>query len=355
MPGGCAAGSPQEVWLKADLAANSTKNVIALWHKPRYSSGATQYQAVQPLWDDLYAAGVDILLDGHDHIYERTAPMKSGATLASSPVADPDYGITQFTVGTGGEGHHGLVTPLPTNQVQDDTTFGIFKLTLHANSYDWVFLPIAGSTFTDSGTGSVHAAPHPPGLTILPSGGSLTAGQSIESPNGRYRLTMQGDGNLVEYHDANVAWASGTSSPGSRAVMQGDGNLVVYNASNTALWASGTSGHPGAYLVLGDAGEFGVRSTGGATLWAPGSSSRTSSPPEQSVTSPNGRYRLTMQGDGNLVEYHGATRRLGVGNGGSGARAVMQDDGNLVVYDGCEPSLGVRHERPPGRVPQPER
>ena len=71
VPGGCAAGSPQELWLKADLAANSTKNVIALWHKPRYSSGATQYQAVQPLWDDLYAAGVDILLDGHDHIYER--------------------------------------------------------------------------------------------------------------------------------------------------------------------------------------------------------------------------------------------------------------------------------------------
>ena len=117
--------------------------MIALWHKPRYSSGATQYQAVQPLWDDLYAAGVDILLDGHDHIYERTAPMKSGATLASPPVADPTYGIRQFTVGTGGEGHHGLVTPLPTSQVRDDTTFGIFKLTLHANTYDWVFLPIA--------------------------------------------------------------------------------------------------------------------------------------------------------------------------------------------------------------------
>ena len=304
-PGGCAAGSPQELWLKGDLAANSTKNVIALWHKPRYSSGATQYQAVQPLWDDLYAAGVDILLDGHDHIYERTAPMKSGATLASPPVSDPNYGITQFTVGTGGEGHHGLVTPLPTNQVRDDTTFGIFKLTLHANSYDWVFLPIAGSTFTDSGTRSVHAAPHPPGLNILPSGGSLTAGQTVESPSGRYRVTMQGDGNLVEYHDANAVWASGTNSPGSRVVMQGDGNLVVYNASDIALWASGTNGHPGAYLVVGDAGEFGVRSTGGATLWAPGKLISNVLTAEQSFTSPNGRYRLTMQGDGNLVEYDG--------------------------------------------------
>ena len=92
VPGGCAAGSAQELWLKADLAANSTKNVIALWHKPRYSSGATDYQAVQPLWDDLYAAGVDILLDGHDHIYERTAPMNRGhrgSPVAIRPTASP--------------------------------------------------------------------------------------------------------------------------------------------------------------------------------------------------------------------------------------------------------------------------
>ena len=116
-------------------------------------------QELQPLWDDLYAAGVDMLLDGHDHIYERTAPMKSGATLAVPPVADPTYGIRQFTVGTGGEGHHGLTTPLPTSQVRNATTFGVLKLTLHATTYDWEFLPIAGSTFTDSGTGSVHDAP----------------------------------------------------------------------------------------------------------------------------------------------------------------------------------------------------
>ncbi len=108
VPGGCGAGSAQELWLKADLAANGGKNVIALWHKPRYSSGATNLQALQPLWDDLYAAGVDILLDGHDHIYERFAPMKSGATPSDPPVADPTYGIQQFTVGTGGEAHHGL-------------------------------------------------------------------------------------------------------------------------------------------------------------------------------------------------------------------------------------------------------
>ena len=173
MTGGCGAGSAQDVWLEADLAANSTKNVIAIWHKPRYSSGVTNYQTLQPLWDDLYAAGVDILLDGHDHIYERFAPMKSGATLASPPVADPTYGIRQFTVGTGGEAHHGLATPAA-DQRRSATTrrSAIMKFTLHATTYDWEFLPIAGSTFTDSGSGTVHAAPPgEPGADLRPEPG----------------------------------------------------------------------------------------------------------------------------------------------------------------------------------------
>ena len=149
----------------------------------------------QPLWDDLYAAGVDILLDGHDHIYERTVPMKSGATLASPPVADPTYGIPQFTVGTGGEAHHGLATPLPTSVVRNDETFGIMKLTLHATTYDWKFLPIAGSTFTDSGTGSVHGAPPP----ISPSGW----------------WTMDGDLTTAR------AWPTMPASPAARADLRG--------------------------------------------------------------------------------------------------------------------------------------
>ena len=74
VPGGCDEGSPQELWLRADLAANSTENVIAVWHKPRFSSGVTNYAALQPLYEALYDFGVDILLVGHDHIYERLAP-----------------------------------------------------------------------------------------------------------------------------------------------------------------------------------------------------------------------------------------------------------------------------------------
>ena len=334
--GGCAVGSPQEVWLKADLQANATENMIAIWHKPRYSSGATNYQALQPFWDDLYAAGVDILMDGHDHIYERFAPMKSGATLSDPPVADPAYGIRQFTIGTGGEEHHAISAPLATSQVRDATSFGVFKLTLHPTSYDWVFLPIAGSTFTDSGTGTVHGAPLSAGLTALQPGDSLAHGQSIASPNGTYRLTMQSDGNVVEYDGSSVVWASGTNPTGATALMQGDGNFVIKNSTGDPLWASDTSGNPGAYVVLGNAGEFGVRSASGVTLWAPGRLSaggRLLS--GQSLYSPAGRFRLTMQGDGNLVEYDNAgTPVWASGTGVAGSKAVVQDDGNIVVYNG---------------------
>ena len=211
--GGCAAGSDQELWLKADLAANSTKNVIALWHKPRYSSGATNLQALQPLWDDLYAAGVDILMDGHDHIYERFVPMKSGATLGSQPVADSTYGIQQFTVGMGGEAHHTLSTTLGTSVVRNNTDFGIFKLTLHPTSYDYVFLPIAGSTFTDSGSGTVHGAP--------PAGSGPIVHWTMDETSGPVA------------HDTGAAPANDATAVGSPTWVTGqDGNAWHFDGTS---------------------------------------------------------------------------------------------------------------------------
>ena len=146
VPGGCGAGSAQDLWLEADLAANSTKNVIAVWHKPRYSSGATNYQNMQPLWDDLYAAGVDILLDGHDHIYERTVPDEVGRDAGEPAGRRPDAtGSASSRSAPAARRITGSAPPLPTSEVRNDTTFGILKLTLHATTYDWVFLPIAGA------------------------------------------------------------------------------------------------------------------------------------------------------------------------------------------------------------------
>jgi chitodextrinase len=143
------AGSAQETWLKSDLAANAGKCTLAYWHEPRFSSGAEHGSdsGFDPFWRDLYAAGADIVLNGHDHEYERFAPQ--------NPSGAPDpKGIREFVVGTGGSSHYNFASPVSNSEVRDNTSFGVLKLTLHPGSYDWQFVPIAGASFTDSGSGS---------------------------------------------------------------------------------------------------------------------------------------------------------------------------------------------------------
>jgi len=145
------AGSAQETWLKNDLAAHSAKCTLAYWHEPRFSSGAEHGSdsSFDPFWRDLYAAGADIVLSGHDHEYERFAPQNpSGA-------ADPN-GIREFVVGTGGASHYTFSAPIANSEVRDNTSFGVLKLTLHASSYDWQFVPVKGASFTDSGSTACH-------------------------------------------------------------------------------------------------------------------------------------------------------------------------------------------------------
>jgi hypothetical protein len=150
-------GSPQELWLKADLAAHPNQCTLAYWHHPLYSSiGGTSgtsgavITSARPLWDDLYAAGVELVLNGHRHVYERLAPMKPDG----SP--DPVNGIRTIIAGMGGESGGDLTNIFPTSEVREGRTFGILKLTLTAGSYSWQFIGVPGSTFTDSGTNSCH-------------------------------------------------------------------------------------------------------------------------------------------------------------------------------------------------------
>jgi 3',5'-cyclic AMP phosphodiesterase CpdA len=146
-----AAGSAQETWLKADLAANSQRCTLAYWHKPLFSSGPHgNNTSVKPLWDVLYAADTEVVLAGHDHDYERFAPQTSSGS------ADATRGIREFVVGTGGKEHYSISSTKPNSQVHNTDTFGVLKLTLHPDSYDWKFLPEAGKAFTDSGTGPCH-------------------------------------------------------------------------------------------------------------------------------------------------------------------------------------------------------
>jgi hypothetical protein len=148
----CTAGSAQEQWLRSDLAAHPAACTVAFWHHPRFSSDAEHGNdtAVQPLYQALYDANADLILNGHAHDYERFAPQTATGT------ADNTRGIREFVVGTGGKSHYGFGTVKANSQVRNGTTFGVLKLTLHANSYDWQFVPEAGQSFTDSGTTACH-------------------------------------------------------------------------------------------------------------------------------------------------------------------------------------------------------
>jgi acid phosphatase type 7 len=150
--GGCQKGSPQETWLRADLAANPTTCTLAHWHQPRFSSGGLHGSdaTYQPLWQALYDLGADVVVNGHDHHYERFAPQTPTGT------ADATKGIREFIVGTGGAGTRALGTIRANSEVRNTGTLGVLKLTLHATSYDWEFVPVAGKTFKDSGTTACH-------------------------------------------------------------------------------------------------------------------------------------------------------------------------------------------------------
>ena len=137
-------------WLSGDLAAHPSLCSIVFYHHPRWSSGA-EGGLVQrdPFWRAAAAAGTEIILNGHDHDYERFAPMDANGAASA-------VGVREFVVGTGGFNHIALLTIQPNSEVRNAETFGVLKLTLHANSYEWQFLPIAGQAFTDAGTGSCH-------------------------------------------------------------------------------------------------------------------------------------------------------------------------------------------------------
>jgi acid phosphatase type 7 len=148
--GGCDAGSPQEEWLRDDLAAHPAACTLAYWHHPRFSSGShgsdSTYTA---FWQALYDAGADVVLGGHDHDYERFA--------AQTPSGDRDSrrGLRQFVVGSGGKELRPFSTNRANSETRNATSLGVLELTLGAHAYAWRFLPAVGS-FTDSGSTDCH-------------------------------------------------------------------------------------------------------------------------------------------------------------------------------------------------------
>ena len=145
----------QASWLQADLDAHKdAKCTIAMWHVPLFQSSNTPGWTVnpghKPIWDALYAAGVDVVLNGQQHNYERFKPMTPDGAV------DETNGIREFNVGTGGESVDNFTVAIHPNSETRAAVYGVLKLTLKTNSYDWQFIPIAGETYTDSGTGTCH-------------------------------------------------------------------------------------------------------------------------------------------------------------------------------------------------------
>jgi hypothetical protein len=150
--GGCQSGSPEEMWLRQDLQSHPAACTLAYWHKPLFSSGAKHGNdpGMKDFWKDLYEARAAIVINGHDHDYERFAPQDPEGK------ADAVRGIREIVAGTGGKSHRPFAAPLPTSELRNDDTYGVLKLTLHAKSYDWEFVPEAGKTFRDSGSDTCH-------------------------------------------------------------------------------------------------------------------------------------------------------------------------------------------------------
>ena len=219
--GGCGSTSPQGLWLKADLEANPTLCTLAYWHIPVFSSGGRASSNARQLWQILYDHGVEVVLNGHDHIYERFAPQTSTGTL------DTARGIREFIVGTGGSNHTSLASIAANSLVRNTDTFGILKLTLHSTSYDWQFVPEPGKTFTDSGSASCFGSGQP-GITATPNPTSAPLPNSTNTPLATQVDTLPTQSfNFNPVADTYVNQSSATTNYGTSTQLRVDGSPLV--------------------------------------------------------------------------------------------------------------------------------
>lgn len=148
---GCDPGDPQYEWLRQDLAASTAACTLAYWHHPVFSSGDHgSDDAMVPILQLLYEGGAEIVLNGHDHDYERFAPQTPGGDL------DVATGIREFVVGTGGRNLRDFGSTAANSEVRFSDGYGILRLDLFENGYEWEFLAEPGAGFTDSGAGACH-------------------------------------------------------------------------------------------------------------------------------------------------------------------------------------------------------
>jgi acid phosphatase type 7 len=160
---GAKAGEPTKGYYSYNIGqAHPESCTLAYWHQPRFSSALHgNNKDTDAFWQDLYQAGADIVLNGHDHDYERFAPQTPNAK------ADVKRGIREFVVGTGGRSLYLFINEQPNSEVRNDDTYGVLELKLYPKSYDWKFIPETGKTFSDAGRGTCHLAKATPLKTSM--------------------------------------------------------------------------------------------------------------------------------------------------------------------------------------------
>lgn len=351
--GGCGAGSPQEQWLREDLFAHATSCTLAYWHHPLFSSGGIgDNTAMRPIWRALYEGGAEVVLNGHDHDYERFAPQDPGG------VADPAYGLREFVVGTGGKSLLALGAPKPNSEVRQDTTFGILALALRGEGYDWRFIPEAGGSFSDSGSASCHGGP--PGAYPSASSGVATAVTDTTAVlNGTVNPKNQPTayrfeyGRTARYGSSTLAQRVGASVPRDQLVsaqltrLRG-GRTLHYRVVATSA-AGTTAGPDRTFATFARRGRYAravLGTFGIAAYWRLGEARGPRAVDETGAYpgSYRGRYRLRRRGvvgaDGNTAAAFGGRRGEVVAPGPALSRVGSLEgwfhwqDGTALMRDG---------------------
>ena len=311
-------GSAQDTWLVNDLEASTSLCTAAYFHHPLYSStggsgnGGVTYSSMRPVYDRLYEYGVDVILAGHRHHYERLAPMKPDGT------SDPVNGFRTFIAGMGGRGGGGTTNQHPLSEIANGSTFGILKMYLYDDSYAWKFIPEAGKTFSDSGSAACIGEGSPGG-----GGGGVSASQSTVSAAPASIAASNGSSTAT----ITVTAKDGSGNPVSGATVTlaatGSGNTLTQPAgpTNANGVATGTLSSTGAGTKTVSAQISGTAITQTATVTVatgPPSGSQSTVSASPTTVGIGGAATITVtvkDGSGNLVS--GAAVTLSATGGGN--------------------------------------